>query len=71
MRSELRQREKTVVGEVFKSAQVVLATLAASGEVRRMAAEKKLPEFDCVVIDEAAQALEVKPCAFPYLARYR
>ena len=24
-----------------------------------MAAEKSLPEFDCVVIDEAAQALEV------------
>ena len=40
--------------------QVVLATCAGAAEARRMGAGPgKLPEFDVVVIDEAAQALEV------------
>ena len=62
LRKEIRQREEGVVKSILQNAQVVLATTVG-------AAAKILDssgEFDLVVIDEAAQALEAS-CWIPIL----
>lgn len=64
LRKELRANEQKAVGEVLRDAQVVLCTLtgAASKSVQAC-------KFDLLVIDEAAQALEVA-CMIPmFLAK--
>lgn len=71
LRTELRQRERRAVAEVLKHTQVVFATCTGAAvlhrEMRRSgAADPKSLQFDVVVIDEAAQALEVG-CWIPLL----
>jgi AAA domain len=61
LRKEIRTREEKVVAELLGNAQVVLATCV--GAANRLLADA---EFDMVVIDEAAQALEVA-CWIPAL----
>lgn len=62
LRKEFRQRERSCVDQLVQSSQVVLATLhgAGSGQLRQA-------DFDVVIIDEAAQALEAQ-CWVPLLA---
>ncbi|KAF9973542.1 hypothetical protein BGZ73_003205 [Actinomortierella ambigua] len=55
LRKDFRTREKLVVKELLKSADVVLSTLNGCG-AKTMWGEK----FDVVVIDEATQAVEVE-----------
>jgi superfamily I DNA and/or RNA helicase len=54
LRKEVRKREEAVVREIMQSRQVILCTCttASSRLIRDM-------EFDFVIIDEAAQAMEV------------
>ncbi|CAK4383924.1 unnamed protein product [Aphanomyces euteiches] len=61
LRKEIREREQKVVGDILSHSDVVLATNAG-------AATKLLKDmvFDMVVVDEAAQALEVS-CWIPLL----
>ena len=57
---EERYRQKQAVEEVLDAAQVVAATLTgAMGKTLTQAGSTPRPPFDIVVIDEAAQALEV------------
>ncbi|CAJ1458896.1 unnamed protein product [Effrenium voratum] len=71
LRTELRQRERRAVADVLKQTQVVFATCTGAAvlhrEIRRggLGAGSEL-QFDVVVIDEAAQALEVA-CWIPLL----
>lgn len=63
LRKEIREREESVVRALINDAQVVLATnVGAGGSILRKAGA----EFDLVVIDEAAQALEAS-CWIPIL----
>ena len=62
LRKELKQREEAATAEAIRSADVVLCTCV--GAVTW--ALKSAPEFDVVVIDEAAQALEAA-CWLPLL----
>eukprot|EP00977_Amphora_coffeiformis_P006232 scaffold1341_cov178-Amphora_coffeaeformis.AAC.9 len=62
LRREVRQREEGVVKQILQNAQVVLATTV--GAAARIL--KNSPDFDLVVIDEAAQALEAS-CWIPIL----
>ena len=62
LRKEVRQREARAVEEVMSHASVVLATNAGAAD-RHM---RNAGDFDVVVIDEAAQALEVS-CWIPIL----
>jgi len=66
LRKEIRTREERIVRSLLGEAQVVLATCvgAANGVL------KKHCEFDLVVIDEAAQALEAA-CWIPVLQAKR
>eukprot|EP00118_Oscarella_pearsei_P021325 m.238719 g.238719 ORF g.238719 m.238719 type:complete len:805 (+) comp40170_c0_seq19:883-3297(+) len=65
LKKELREREKRALAEVLKGASVVLATL--TGAVKKGPLKHVNEEgFDVVVIDEAAQALEVA-CWIPLL----
>eukprot|EP00930_Biecheleria_cincta_P004590 TRINITY_DN105506_c0_g1_i1.p1 TRINITY_DN105506_c0_g1~~TRINITY_DN105506_c0_g1_i1.p1 ORF type:complete len:1124 (-),score=248.83 TRINITY_DN105506_c0_g1_i1:317-3688(-) len=71
LRKELRQRERRAVAEVLKQKQVIFATCAGAAtlhrEIRRGGVDAASSlEFDVVVIDEAAQALEVA-CWIPLL----
>ena len=67
LRSELRQREETVVDDLLSSADVVLATnVGAASSALNKYIEKGRGGFDLVVIDEAAQALEAS-CWIPIL----
>jgi len=60
LKKEIRQREEKVVQDLLRNAQVVLATnVGASNAVLDK-------EFDLVIIDEAAQALEAS-CWIPIL----
>merc|ERR1719188_1813179 len=66
LRKELRQRERRAVAEVLRHTQVVFATCAGAATLHREIKRKGTAdatvgnlEFDVVVIDEAAQALEV------------
>ena len=61
LRKEVRQRETKVVQELLQQAQVVMATCV--GAANRLLRDY---EFDLVVIDEAAQALEAA-CWIPTL----
>ncbi|KAG7262658.1 hypothetical protein CRUP_012537 [Coryphaenoides rupestris] len=57
LRKELRTRETTAIGQILKSADVVLSTNTGAsndGPLRHLPAD----HFDWVVIDECAQALE-------------
>jgi superfamily I DNA and/or RNA helicase len=54
LRKELKQREKLAVAEVFARCRVVTATCTGCGDKLL----RCTPQFDVVVIDEAAQALE-------------
>ncbi|XP_039989614.1 DNA-binding protein SMUBP-2 [Xiphias gladius] len=57
LRKELKAREATAIAQILKSADVVLATNTGAcddGPLKFLPAE----HFDCVVIDECAQALE-------------
>lgn len=54
LEKEERQRQQAAVAEVIKGAQVVAATLTGA-----MSRQLDKEEFDLVVVDEAAQALEV------------
>lgn len=58
---EARQRERAVVANVLQRANVVLSTCVGAGSKLLRGAE-----FDMVVIDEAAQGLEVA-CWIPIL----
>ncbi|MCO5607722.1 hypothetical protein L7F22_061921 [Adiantum nelumboides] len=58
----LKHKEKEVIDEVLKNAQVVISTNTSSGEPF----VQKLPAFDMVLIDEAAQAVE-PACWIPLL----
>lgn len=58
---EASQRERAVVADVLRRANVVLATCVGAGS--RLLREA---EFDLVVIDEAAQGLEAA-CWIPIL----
>ena len=53
LQKEARQRERAVVGNVLRKAQIVLCTCVGAGSKIL-----KDCEFDMVVIDEAAQGLE-------------
>eukprot|EP00445_Apocalathium_hangoei_P028724 CAMPEP_0203935742 /NCGR_PEP_ID=MMETSP0359-20131031/73440_1 /ASSEMBLY_ACC=CAM_ASM_000338 /TAXON_ID=268821 /ORGANISM="Scrippsiella Hangoei, Strain SHTV-5" /LENGTH=1115 /DNA_ID=CAMNT_0050865629 /DNA_START=66 /DNA_END=3413 /DNA_ORIENTATION=- len=72
LRKELRQRERRAVAEVLRHTQVVFATCAGAAtlhrEIRKGASDAVggSLEFDVVIIDEAAQALEVA-CWIPLL----
>jgi ATP-dependent RNA/DNA helicase IGHMBP2 len=61
LKKEIRQREEKVVESLLKNAQVVLCTNvgASSSLLDRLEKSGALDPFDLVVIDEAAQALEV------------
>jgi ATP-dependent RNA/DNA helicase IGHMBP2 len=61
LRKEVRERETKVVQQLIKDAQVVLATTV--GAANRILNDV---EFDLVIIDEAAQALEAS-CWIPIL----
>lgn len=67
LRSELRSRERRAVAEVLRSVSVVFATCTGAAtlhrELRRHGVELR---FDVVVIDEAAQVLEVA-CWIPLM----
>ena len=58
LRKEIRQREEKVVENLLTNAQVVLCTNVGAGSYLLDRLEKTKP-FDLVIIDEAAQALEV------------
>ncbi|KAJ0069990.1 hypothetical protein NL108_018485 [Boleophthalmus pectinirostris] len=65
LRKELRTREAAAISQILKNADVVLSTnIGACGEgpLRQLAPD----HFDCVVIDECAQALEGS-CWIPLL----
>merc|ERR1719217_1174377 len=73
LRKELRTRERKAVAEVLKHTQVVFATCAGAAslhrEIKRGCKGEDLKgslEFDVVIIDEAAQSLEVA-CWIPLL----
>ena len=71
LRSELRQREETVVDDLISSADVVLATnVGAASSALNKYIKKGRGGFDLVVIDEAAQALEAS-CWIPILRGQR
>jgi len=61
LKKEIRQREEKVVESLLKNAHVVLCTNvgASSSLLDRMEKTGVLEPFDLVIIDEAAQALEV------------
>ncbi len=61
LRRELRKRERAAVTDLLRAAQVVLCTVTGADE-KALRAE----QFDLVVIDEAAQALEAA-CWIPLL----
>ncbi|KAI9669984.1 MAG: hypothetical protein M1831_007020 [Alyxoria varia] len=58
LRKEYRERERGCVDDLVRGSKVVLATLHGSGGGQLT--HKGAPEFDCVVVDEAAQALEAQ-----------
>lgn len=58
LRKEIRQREDKVVENLLTNAQVVLCTNVGAGSYLLDRLERTKP-FDLVIIDEAAQALEV------------
>lgn len=62
LRKEVRVREEKVVTELMTSAQVVLTTCVGAGNSKLL----RDLQFDMVVIDEAAQALEAA-CWIPAL----
>ena len=62
LRKEISERELKTVDSVLSNAQVILCTLTGAGSKEI----QKLKDFDLVVIDEAAQALEVA-CWIPSL----
>eukprot|EP00929_Paragymnodinium_shiwhaense_P010582 TRINITY_DN11534_c0_g2_i7.p1 TRINITY_DN11534_c0_g2~~TRINITY_DN11534_c0_g2_i7.p1 ORF type:complete len:1008 (-),score=307.70 TRINITY_DN11534_c0_g2_i7:199-3222(-) len=70
LRKDLRQRERRAVSEVLRKTQVVFATCAGAAalhrEIKKGGDDIEFVEFDVVVIDEAAQALEVA-CWIPML----
>ncbi|CAE8582241.1 unnamed protein product [Polarella glacialis] len=71
LRKELRTRERRAVAEVLKRTQVVFATCAGAAtlhrEIKRAGIDSAASlEFDVVIIDEAAQALEVS-CWIPLM----
>ncbi len=68
LRKEIRQREEKVVHSLIANAQVVLATNvgAASFILDKYEKSPMSKPFDLVIIDEAAQALEVS-CWIPIL----
>lgn len=59
LRSDLRQREKALTQELLDNAHIVVTTCvgAAAGDIAAAVARRP---FDLVVVDEAAQALEVR-----------
>ncbi|KAF2759120.1 DNA helicase [Pseudovirgaria hyperparasitica] len=62
LRKEYRERERGCVAELIRGSRVVLATLHGAGGFHL-----KNERFDCVVIDEASQALEAQ-CWIPLLS---
>jgi len=71
LRKELRKRERLAVAEVLRRTQVVFATCAGAAtvhrEIKKGAGDAGAAlVFDVVIIDEAAQALEVS-CWIPML----
>lgn len=68
LRKEIRQREEKVVQSLISNAQVVLSTNvgAASSVLDRYEKSSTGKPFDLVIIDEAAQALEVSWCVISY-----
>ena len=56
---EARQWEADALGRVMDGADVVLCTLTVAADFKRLRATAARRPFDVVVIDEAAQALEV------------
>ena len=62
LRKEIRTREQKVVESLLRNAQVILATCVGAGNTKLLADL----QFDLVVIDEAAQALEAA-CWIPAL----
>ena len=65
LRTELRQRERRAVAEVLKTTQVVFATCTGAATLHRELRRTEIT-FDVVVVDEAAQALEVA-CWIPLM----
>ena len=61
LRGEYRERERRCVDELVRTSSIVLATLHGAG-----GHQLKNAEFDCVIIDEASQALEAQ-CWIPLL----
>jgi superfamily I DNA and/or RNA helicase len=69
LRKELREREKKSVTELLENAQVVLCTCTgAGGSVLKVVHKSSSQncQFDVVVIDEAAQSMEIA-CWIPIL----
>lgn len=70
LRKELRMREKKIVRDLLRNAQVVLSTLhgAGSNDLFALAKEHSVenPLFDTIVIDEVSQSLEPQ-CWIPLL----
>ena len=66
LRKEVKQRSAKAVLEVLSQAKVVLATNIAAGDKLILKAVAAYGAFDTVVIDEAAQALEIS-CWIPLL----
>ena len=66
LRKELKELEKLAIREIFSEAQVILSTNTTAAD-KLLTINEKFKAFDVVVIDEAAQALEIS-CWIPILS---
>lgn len=66
LRKELKELEKLAIREIFSEAQVILSTNTTAAD-KLLTINEKFKAFDVVIIDEAAQALEIS-CWIPILS---
>jgi len=66
LRKELKELDKTAIREIFAEAQVILSTNTTAAD-KLLEIKNNFRVFDVVIIDEAAQALEIS-CWIPILS---